>query len=197
MTAFGEDKALLLSPIGPYLPLYVYYSPRILVNGVAFDMRRKIPVEKDLMKIRRAELVFTIRFGSAMFLVFLWEKTVFPAYVDKFVGEFKEKYPYTLLKPEQTEVVLRRVTDSLNCFQPGIIQTKNAMMEADEGIRQVLGGRTVMETQAEWDKNWSEEKQREGRLLIDNAYFKGNKRIQKEYEEYFSKKIARIDIHAG
>lgn len=61
------------------------------------------------------------------------------------------------------------------------------MEEADEGIRQVLGGRTILETQAEWDKNWSEEKQRGGRLLIDRLSFPYNKSVEKEYERYFAK----------
>ncbi|MCD1261329.1 hypothetical protein B5M42_021240 [Paenibacillus athensensis] len=188
MTAFGEDKALLLSPISSFKPLYVYHSPRILQNGVAFSMKRKIPIKKDLMKIRRAEHVFTIRFGSAMFLLFLWNKPSISSAVDKFNDTFEAKYPYTLFREDRTEIALHRVTDSINCFQPGIIQSKTAMMEADEGIRQVLGGRTILETQAEWDEIWSEEKQREGRLIIDRLTFPDNKSIEKEYNNYFAKK---------
>jgi hypothetical protein len=188
MTAFGEDKALLLNPISSYKPLYIYHSPRILQNGVAFLMKRKIPIDKDVMKIRRSEHVFTISFGSAMFLLFLWEKTIFSSAVDKFNTFFEAEFPYTLFRPDQTVITLQRVTDSINCFQPGIIQSKKAMVEADEGIRQVLGGRTILETQATWDETWSEEKQREGRLLIERLAFPSNKSIEKDFDEYFAKK---------
>ncbi|MFD1175973.1 hypothetical protein ACFQ3W_06580 [Paenibacillus puldeungensis] len=188
MTAFGEEKALLLSPISSYKPLYVYLQPKILQNGVAFLMRRKIPFDKDILKVRRTECMFTIRFGSAMFLVVLWNKDIFPYKIEEFNNFFEKHYPYKLLTADRTEVVLQRVTDSINCFQPGIIQSNKAMQEADEDIRQVLGGRTVFETQAEWDKNWSDEKQREGRLLIDKLTFPNNKSIEREYNEYFSAK---------
>lgn len=185
MTAFGEDKALLLSPLGPYKPLYVHYSPLILENGIAFSMRRKIPITKDAINIRRAEHVFTVRFGSAMFLIILWNKKIYSSAVDDFNIIFESKYPYKLFRADRSVITLARVTDSLNCFQPGIIQNKKAIFEADEGIREVLGGRSTFETQEEWNRNWSEEKQKEGRLLIDRQTFPDNKRIQKEYDEYF------------
>ncbi|SFM40472.1 hypothetical protein SAMN03159341_13124 [Paenibacillus sp. 1_12] len=94
MTAFGEDKALLLSPISSYRPLYVYHSPRILENGISFCMKRRFPLDKDKMKIKRAEHVLTIRFGSAMFLVILWNKEIFSSAVDKFNAIFEAKFPY-------------------------------------------------------------------------------------------------------
>jgi hypothetical protein len=123
-----------------------------------------------------------------MFLVILWNKNIFSSTVDEFNANFESKFPYKLFKADQMVIDLQRVTDSINCFQPGIIQSRKAMREADEGIRQVLGGRTVSETQAEWDENWSEEKQREGRLLIDRLAFPNNKNIEKDYIEYFAKK---------
>jgi hypothetical protein len=60
MTAYGEDKAMLLSPISSYKPLYIYRSPNILENGIVFSIKRKISMSKDAMKIRRSEHVFCL-----------------------------------------------------------------------------------------------------------------------------------------
>lgn len=185
MTAFGEDKALLTSPISSYKPLYVLHSPSILINGIQFNRKRGKSIAQDKMKIRRADHIITIRFGSAMFLVILWNKVIFPSAIEKFNAEFEANYPYTLIKPDQTNVVLQRAIDSVSCLQPGIIQSKRAMIEADEDIRMVLGGRHISETQEEWNKSWSQEDQEKGRVLIDSLLFPDNKSAQKKYEEYF------------
>ncbi|WP_044479541.1 hypothetical protein [Paenibacillus antibioticophila] len=187
MTAFGEDKALLLSPLSSYQPLYIYHSPAILINGVLFTRKRKISIDRDKMKFHRADQVVTIRFGSAMFLVILWKKSILSYKIEQFNTEFETLYPYTLFRPNQINVVLRRVTDSISCLQPGVIQSKKAMIEADEHIRMILGGRSVSETQEEWNKNWSKEDQKRGRILIDNLWFPDNKSVQRKFEEYFSK----------
>lgn len=188
MTAFGEDKALLLSPLSSYQPLYVLHSPSILINGIQFNRKRGKSIDQDKMKIRRANHIVTIRFGSAMFLVVLWIKDIFPSAIEKFNAEFESKYPYTLIKPDQTNIVLQRVTDSISCLQPGVIQSNRAMIEADEDIRMVLGGRHISETQEEWNMNWSQEDQQRGRVLIDNLLFPDNKSVQKKYEEYYGSK---------
>ncbi|WP_148298838.1 hypothetical protein [Paenibacillus pini] len=148
-------------------------------NGIIYLKKRRNSMTKDTIKIKRADHVFSIRFGSAMFLVVLWNKRIYSSAIDQFNTYFENRYPYKLLKPDESEMTLNRVTDSLNCFQPGIIQSKKAMVAADEEIREVLGGINTFETQDQWDQNWSEEKQREGRLLIDRYIFPDNKRIQK------------------
>ncbi|GGN91488.1 hypothetical protein [Saccharibacillus kuerlensis] len=179
MTAFGEDKALLTSPLSSYQPLYVLHSPSILINGIQFNRKRGRSITHDKMKIRRADHVVTIRFASAMFLVVLWNKDTFPSAIEKFNSEFEADYPYVLIKQNQNNVVLQRAIDSVSCLKPGIIQSKKAMIEADEDIRMTLSGRSISETQQEWNQSWSQEDQQKGRVLIDNLLFPDNKSVQK------------------
>ncbi|WDF48798.1 hypothetical protein PQ460_12280 [Paenibacillus sp. KACC 21273] len=183
MTAFGEDKALLTSPLSSYQPLYILHSPLILINGIQFNRKRGRSITEDKMKIRRADHVVTIRFASAIFLVVLWNKKTFPSAIEKFNSEFEADYPYILIKQNHNNVILQRSTDSVSCLQPSVIQSKKAMIEADEDIRMVLGGRSISETQEEWNKNWTQEDQQKGRVLIDNLLFPNNKSVQKKYEE--------------
>ncbi|WP_217580992.1 hypothetical protein [Lysinibacillus sp. GbtcB16] len=119
------------------LKMGLYFNPLLIRDSIlTFDnpVEYKFKTRESLetLKIDKLLLSVIIRFGSGMFLVFLWDKNISSTEkrtMEKLIGSL---YPYVLLGSDLDEVKLERVTHAYNYHHYYIIDTNMGLGIADQ-----------------------------------------------------------------
>lgn len=119
------------------LKLGVYFNP-FIVKGSVFEVieskKLTFKVRDNLEKISFSKLSQSgiLRFGSGMFLVFLWDPDIENQEMQNNEEIMLSNYPYTLLKSNSKTAELKRVTHAFNYHNYTIIDTTSGMYIADQ-----------------------------------------------------------------
>lgn len=116
--------------------LGIYFEPTIVgdsilevINPVELKFKRRKNIE--ITKFPNLMSTGLVRFGSGMFLVFLWEPDIEVSRKSDFEKGIEVMYPYTCLNPDLGEVEIRRVTHAYNFHHPYLIDTTVGLEIAD------------------------------------------------------------------
>ncbi|WHZ04947.1 hypothetical protein QNH48_10135 [Neobacillus sp. YX16] len=117
------------------LKLGVYFDPKIMKESILeYETPSKVSVNKresESISINNLMHSAILRFGSGLFLVFLWDKDVNSAYKQGFERMMEIVYPYSLLNKELGEAALKRVTHAYNYHHYYLIDTSAGLNIAD------------------------------------------------------------------
>ncbi|MFJ8267240.1 hypothetical protein [Peribacillus asahii] len=119
------------------MKLGVFFNPIIVrdsilefVNPVENTFKRREEIEG--VHFQKLMLSGILRFGSAMFLVFLWEKDIAPSDKQDIEKMMEVVYPYTFLNNKLGVATLKRVTHAYNYHNYGLIDTVTGLYIADK-----------------------------------------------------------------
>lgn len=111
-------------------PQFVKGSLLELVNPM--EPKFRVCKESENMKFEKLLLSGVLRFGSVMFLVFLWEEDITPAEKQTMERLIESLYPYVLLKSDLQNATLERATHAYNYHHYYIIDTSVGLSIADQ-----------------------------------------------------------------
>lgn len=119
------------------IKLGVDFNPTILQDS----MLEIVDLENRSVRIRENQqpVVFPklnksaiLRFGSVIFLVFLWDEEIDSQEKDENEKTMLSTYPYSILNPNSEMAVLNRVTHAFNYYNYNIVDTTPGMYIADQ-----------------------------------------------------------------
>lgn len=130
-----------MSPLPEFLfnniKLGVYFNPIIIkdtllkmVDPVNLIFEKPEEIEKIIFPSLNNSAI--LRFGSALFLVFLWNSDTDSDVIDENEETMWSSYPHVLLDPSKDITVLKRVTHSINCINLTLVDTAPGMYIVDQ-----------------------------------------------------------------
>lgn len=144
------------------MKLGVFFNPHF-VGGSILEcinpLENRFTVSKELenMKFEKLMLSGVLRFGSAMFLVFLWEDDITPTEKHTMDRLIELVYPYVLLKNDLENATLKRVTHAYNYNNYYLIDTSVGLSIADQtnSFLPISSNPTEirMESSEKWDQH--------------------------------------------
>lgn len=75
-----------------------------------------------------------IRFGSGLFLVFLWKEDISPEEKEENEHLMESQYPYTILDKNNDKPILERVTHAFNYHSYQLVDTSPGMFIKGRGF---------------------------------------------------------------
>ncbi|QWI78145.1 hypothetical protein JG486_29180 (plasmid) [Bacillus mycoides] len=169
MSPFGEGF------LTEYIPLGIIPNPALLERGMGEETQYK--------KLQRS---FLFRFGSAMFLLFLWKDDINKELKKQLELQFVEKFPYSLLS-EKGEAKLFRATDPIACAAIGLVYGYKARFFNEKKAKEVLGGRNYKNVRADSKFDFPDDYRKAGKLMNEHVMLPDNKNIKRELDRIFSK----------
>ncbi|WP_427340748.1 hypothetical protein [Caloranaerobacter sp. DY30410] len=178
MTPIGEEEF-------GFVPLNILKEPLIYKHGVAHDyFFSKIGLRDEFIYFKGVETWFIYRFGSGIFIVFLWSDNIQDEIIKKYELFFEEYYPYNMLIRDGHRK-LRRVTDNFSCIHLGWISSNIGIELSDNLIKSSLNGREVHKTREDWRKKRTKADIMKGRIMNEHHMFPDNKKVKKQFDKLF------------
>lgn len=168
-----------------YKPLEIVEEPRLIGTALGLSMMFDLPLDYNRVIISDSEATFCLRFGNAIIYIVFWEnntKTMRTRYIDLLQREFNFK----MLKSRKNKYKLKRVTASSN-ISMGYwhLLSKSALQQDDMLVESLIQGRNVKAVRKSFESMRSEADWRASQLLVEREMFPENRRVKKEYEDFF------------
>ncbi|MED2013685.1 hypothetical protein [Bacillus wiedmannii] len=158
-----------------YIPLRVTPNPKLLEEGTA--------KEEQYKKLQGS---FLFRFGSAMFLLFLWKDDINRELKKQLELQFIKKFPYSLLTDEGG-AKLHRATDPIACMEIALIYGYKGRILNEAKAKRALGGRDYKDVRADVKSEYTEDFLKKGRLMNEHLMFPKDRNVKRELDKFFSK----------
>lgn len=182
MTAFGVQNEGLF-----YLPLQVIREPYLLPKGILYEYLNDTSNEEfNTFEMKNAYTWYIFRFASAIFILILWNDDAKLEDINRDKNNFISLFPYNEFFENNTKTILERVTDNFMCKNIAVIDGRDGIGTTDAYIEKVLGNRSIYEVRKEFDKYFTPERIKKGRVLNELMMFPGNRKLNKEYKSLFS-----------
>lgn len=119
------------------MKLGVFFEPIIVKDSILeivdlHENKFKKREEIERVNFQKLSQSGILRFGSGMFLVFLWNEDIEPHEKEENEEIMKSTYPYTLLDNGSEVAILNRVTNAYNYHNYYIIDTSPGLFIADQ-----------------------------------------------------------------
>lgn len=142
------------------MKLNIIFNPDLMSKSIiGMDIENnEIKVNRDIEKMNFKNLMQSslLRFGSGMFLVFLWDKDTQKEIIEEFEEIMASRYPYTLLEKNVEKIPLRRVTHAFNCHHNHLIDDVPGIFFADQANGFLPPDRDPIEIQREQSVVWNQ-----------------------------------------
>lgn len=169
-----------------YKPLEIVEEPRLIGTALGLSMLHDLPLDYNRVIISGSEATLCLRFGNAIIYIVFWKNSSIKEMRTKYVDLLQKEFNFKMLKPGKNKYKLKRVTASSN-ISMGYwhLLSRSALRQDDMLVNSLIHGRDVKAVRKSFESMRSEEDWRASQLLVERDMFPENRRVKKEYEDFF------------
>ena len=169
-----------------YKPLEIVEEPRLIGTALGLSMMHDLPLDYNRVIISGSEAKLCLRFGNAIIYIVFWKNSSIKEMRTKYVDLLQKEFNFKMLKPGKNKYKLKRVTASSN-ISMGYwhLLSRSALRQDDMLVDSLIHGRDVKAVRKSFESMRSEEDWRASQLLVERDMFPENRRVKKEYEDFF------------
>lgn len=169
-----------------YMPLLICENPILLGTSIQLSFTLDLPMEYNSVSIEGAYEKLLVKLGTAVFYIIYWKEKTPLTVREQYYKLLTQKFSLVQIKKGINEYSIKRVSASTNLtLGYGHLLSNSALEQDEKYILAYLNGRCAGDVRREFEAMRTDRDWKVGKVLVENAIFPNNKKVQKEYEEIF------------